>query len=154
MFGRVKKWLGIEGVKLELVLPDTFDKESGILNGKIRFTSKNEQIVTGIKVVMIEKYIRGRRKEKKIDEYELGEVNLSRRILVPAEKSIEIDFTLPFLISKSDVDLLEDRNLLLRNVARTAKWIRGVQSEFRIEAVAKVSGVALDPFDRKEIYPE
>ena len=151
MFGKVKKWLGIEGVKLELVLPEAVKEETGEVNGKIRFYSKNEQTVTTIRLILIEKYSRGRRSDKKIDEYELGEINLKRKITVPAEEPIEIDFSLPFNMTKSEIDELEDKNLILGGIAKTAKWLRGVNSEYRIEAYAKVSGVALDPFDRRGV---
>ncbi|MEL6925778.1 MAG: hypothetical protein AAFO94_17160, partial [Bacteroidota bacterium] len=64
MFGTVKKWLGIEGVKLELVLPEVVNEKSGEIKGQIRFFSKNEQTVTAIRVVLVEKYSRGRRSAK------------------------------------------------------------------------------------------
>jgi len=54
MFGKVKKWLGIEGVKLEVLLPEEVLKEGKLLKGSLRFTSMNEQTVTFIKVVMVE----------------------------------------------------------------------------------------------------
>ena len=151
MFGKVKKWLGIEGVKVELVLPETLAKNSKTIKGKLRFFSKNPQTITQIKLVMIEKYSRGRRSEQKIDEYEIGEITLEQKIHVPAEDPIELDFELPFTISKSEIDELQDTNIIFGAFARTAKWLRGVKSEFRIEVYAKVSGVALDPFDRRII---
>jgi len=151
MFGSVKKWLGIEGVKLELVLPESTSEKSGKVTGKIRFFSKNEQTVTSIKILMVEKYVRGRRSGKKIDEYQLGEIKLKKRVKVPAEQPVEIDFTLPFAMTKSEMDEIEDSSIILGGIAKTAKWIQGAKSEFRVEAYAKVSGVALDPFDRKAI---
>jgi len=151
MFGKVKKWLGIEGVKLELVLPDMAFEEVGALSGQIHFYSKNAQTVTGIRVVMVEKYTRGRRKEKLVDEYLIGEISLEKSIDVPAEDTIEIDFTLPFELASSPVDEFEDKNLVTRGLARAAKFLRNVHSEYRIEAEATVSGTALNPFDRKTV---
>jgi hypothetical protein len=88
MFGKVKKWLGIEGVKLELVLPEMAFEEVGAVSGQIRFFSKNAQTVKGIKAVMVEKYTRGRRKEKLVDEYLIGEIILE--IQTPNELSLHI----------------------------------------------------------------
>ena len=58
MFGKVKKWLGIEGVKLQLILPEEVEAigGKGTVQGAIRFYSKNTQVVTSLRVVMIEKY--------------------------------------------------------------------------------------------------
>lgn len=151
MFGKVKKWLGIEGVKVELVLPETVAKNSKAVKGQLRFFSKNPQTVVEIKLVMIEKYSRGRRDNKKIDEYQIGEITFEQKIKVPAEEPIEIDFELPFTVSKSEMDEMQDSNLIFGSIARTAKWLRAVNSEYRIEVYAKVSGVALDPFDRRKV---
>ncbi len=151
MFGKVKKWLGIEGVKLELELPEMAFAQVGAVSGEILFYSKNAQTVTSIKVVFIEKYSRGRGKEKLIDEYELGEITLTQRIEVPAEEAISIDFTLPFDLAKSEMDEIEEKNLLTGGLIKVAKLIRNVKSEYRIEAEAKVEGTALNPFDKKTI---
>jgi len=151
MFGRVKKWLGIEGVKLEIVIPEEVDKSKEKVEGKLRFQSMNLQIVNRIKVVLIEKYSRGKGKEKLIDEYELGGVEKTETFEVPPEEVVEIPFTIPFSLFKSNVDQFGERNFLAKGLANAAKFIRGVKSEYRIEAEAKVKGVALNPFDKKEV---
>lgn len=151
MIGKVKKWLGIEGVKLELNLPEEVDAASGQINGAIRFQSLNPQIVTGIKIVLIEKYSRGRGKDKLIDEYELGMTEISRSIEVPAEEVVEVAFRLPFSIVRSNMDEFGGRNLLFGGLAKAAKALRAVKSEYRVEAEARVAGVALSPFDRRDI---
>ncbi len=151
MFGKVKKWLGIEGVKLELILPEMAFEQVGAVSGKIRFYSKNTQSVTRIRLVMIEKYSRGRGKERLVDEYLLGEATLDDRFDVPAEDVLEVDFTLPFELVKSRVDEFGDKNFLTGGLVKLAKTLRNVQSEYRIEAEAKVEGTALNPFDRKTL---
>lgn len=151
MIGRVKKWLGIEGVKLELELPDEIRANEGIVYGKLFFQSLHPQTVTGIRIVMIEKYIRGRGSDKLIDEYELGEKQLNVHFEVPPGEIVEIDFSLNFSLVKSEVDEFGDRNFLYRGLAKAAKMMRAVKSEYRIEAEAIVKGVALNPFDRQSI---
>ena len=148
MIGKVKHWLGIEGVKLELVLPEAVDGKDGVINGNIRFYSKHEQTVTNINVVLVERYSRGRRKEKRIDEYELGQISLERKIVVPAEGSVEIEFNLPFKRMDSDMDLMGRKNFLSGGLVKAMKFAEGVKSEYRVEAEAKVQGVALNPFDK------
>ncbi len=151
MLGKVKKWLGIEGVKLELILPEVIDLNEGRLSGTISFYSLNPQTVTAIRVLMIERFSRGRRSDKLTDEYELGSLILEREIHIPAKEPVELDFTLPFKLVKSEMDELEERSLIMGSLARTAKWIRGVKSEYSIIAEAKVKGVALNPFDKQVI---
>lgn len=151
MFGKVKKWLGIEGVKLELELPESVNIASGVVSGKIHFYTMNPQVVTAVKIVMIERYSRGRRKEKLTDEYQLGEITLRRDVEVPAETPVSIDFSLPFKLVKSDMDEFADRNFIFKGLAGAAKRLNAVESVYRIEAEAKVKGTALNPFDRKEV---
>lgn len=151
MIGRVKKWLGIEGVKLEIVIAPEQRRRSGKVEGRLRFQSLNAQTVTSIRIALVEKYTRGRGKEKLIDEYELGEINLKQTIEVPAEEIVEIPFTLPFKLIKSEMDEFGDRNFLYGGLARAAKAIQSVRSDYRLEAEAKVKGVALNPFDKKFI---
>ncbi len=59
MIGKVKQWLGIEGVKLELMLPEEVYEKSGFVVGKILLQSMNAQTVSSIKLVLIERYSRG-----------------------------------------------------------------------------------------------
>lgn len=151
MFGKVKKWLGIEGVKLELVLPELAFEAVGAVSGKIRFYSKHTQAVSSIRLVMIEKYSRGRGKERLVDEYLIGEAALDQRFEVPAEEVLEVDFTLPFELAKSRMDEFGSKNILTGSMAKLAKKLRNVDSEFRIEAEAKVEGTALNPFDRRTL---
>ena len=153
MFGKVKKWLGIEGVKLQLIIPEEVEaiEGKGTVSGSIRFFSKNTQKVTYLRVVMIEKYTRGRKDDQRTDEYELGEIELSNPIDVPAEQAIEIKFTLPFEVNQSEMDELGNQNILMGGLIKTAKWWQNVDSEFRILAEARVEGTALDPFDQQNI---
>ncbi len=151
MLGRVKKWLGIEGVKLELLIPETISSNSGQVDGKIHLFSMHAQTVTFIKVIMIERYTRGRGKEKLIDEYQLGELHIKQDIDIPENEIIEVDFSLSFTPLRSDIDDFGNRNLVFGSLARAAKMIRGAKSEFRIEAEARVRGTALNPFDRKQV---
>lgn len=151
MLGKVKKWLGIEGVKLELVLPEEVNAREQEVIGSIRFQSLNPQTVTGIKIALIEKYSRGRGKDKLIDEYELGVTEIAQTIEVPPEEVIEVPFQLPFSFVGSNIDEFGKKNFLFGGLALAAKALRGVNSEYRVEAEAQVAGVALNPFDRKAI---
>jgi len=154
MFKKVKKWLGIEGVKLELILPEKIKETDNAVKGKIRFLSMNEQEINYVKVVMVERFSRGRKDEKMTDEYKLGEIVFEQKIKIPKETPIDIDFSLPFELVKSEMDKLEDKNILFSGLVKVAKKLRAVNSEYYIEAEAKASGTALNPFDKKLIAVE
>ncbi len=149
MIGKVKQWLGIEGVKLKLVVPDEINKNAGIIQGHIRFESKHAQKVQYISIYLVERYSRGKKAKKRIDEYVLGELEINRAIEVQADEAIEIPFSLPFDLLKSNMDKFQEQNFLTKGMVGLAKWLKSVKSEYRIEAEAKVMGTALDPFDRK-----
>ena len=151
MCGKVKRWLGIEGVKLELILDEEIPAEVTEVVGKIRFYSMHDQTVQKVRVRMIEKYKRGRRKNKLVDEYHLGSIELEQDIDVPAEEHVELEFSLPFNLAKSDIDRFSDQNIVFKGVASAAKLLKGVKSVYRIEAEAEVKGTALNPFDVKEV---
>ena len=151
MLDRVKRWLGIEGVKLDLIIPEEVSKKSQLIKGKIRFTSMNTQQVTTAKIALIERYARGRRKDKRIDDYELGEVELNLQLEIPEGRPVEVDFELPFNLIHSEMDQIEDSNFLSGGLIKALKLVEGVKSTYRIEAEANVRGVALNPFDKKDL---
>jgi len=152
MLKKVKKWLGIEGVKLELLLPDEVDETTGKLTGRIQFYSMHEQTVSRLKVKLVERYTRGRKNERVTDEFELGEIDIAKKIELPAGEMVEVEFNLPFELMKSEMDSLQDRNFVLGRLVKTAKWISGIASEYRVEAEADVMGTPLNPFDKKYVH--
>lgn len=151
MIGKMKKWLGIEGVKLELIIPEVVSAKTGEVQGQIRFQSMNPQEVTGIRIIFIERYSRGRGTDKLTDEYELGRTEINKHIEIPSDTILELDFTLPFKIVPSDFEEMGRRNPVASSFVRVAKYISQVKSEYRVEAEAIVKGTALNPFDRKAI---
>lgn len=151
MLNRVKRWLGIEGVKLELIIPETVSSKTGVLEGTLRFTSMNLQTVQSITITLIERYARGRGKDKRIDEYELGTLRLDKTVEVPAQGIVEIPFSLPFQLIQSDMDQLQRRDPFTGGFVKAMKLLEGVKSDYRVEAEAVVKGVALNPFDKQPI---
>ncbi len=151
MIGRVKRWLGIEGVKVELIIPDKVEGDESTVEGIIRLHSMHEQTVESIQVRIIEKYKRGRKGNKLVDEYTLGTIELIRDITVTPEEPVDIEFSLPFERVKSEMDMAQSKNFVLRGAVKTAKMLKGVQSIYRVEAEADVRGTALNPFDAKEL---
>ncbi len=150
MIGKVKQWLGIEGVKLEILVAEELTIGKGVLQGRIRLQSKQAQTVTAIKLVLIERYSRGTKEKQLIDEYELGTWVHKERIMVPAEgESVEVPFTLSYEPVRSPIETFGNKNALYAGLAWAAKKLHQVNSQYRLEAEANVLGVGLNPFDRK-----
>jgi hypothetical protein len=152
MLKRVKKWLGIEGVKVELLLPEEVNHKDGSIRGTVRLSSMNAQTVTSFHFRLVEKYNRGRRKSKLTDEYLLAEMEVPILINVPANEPIAYAFELPFEIIRSRMDELEGKNFVLRGLVKAAKSIKAVKSEYRLEVEADVIGIGLNPFDKKIVH--
>jgi hypothetical protein len=144
MLGKVKQYLGIEGIKISLEIPEIINKDQGFIEGLIVLTSKNTQTARAFDIRLIEKYYRGRRRSKLINEYELGHIHLKKNVVVAANTTEKIPFKLPFEISESRMDQME-RNFFMKGLVKVAKFANAVKSEFRLEAEADVVGTALDP---------
>ncbi len=151
MFGKVKQWLGIEGVKISMILPEEVYGEAGIIHGQIKLDSMHTQTVKHIRLTLTEKYIRGRFKNKLTDLYKIGEIELNEEIIVPANEALVVDFELPFTLVKSDMDELGDKNFVLKKMVGAAKALKNVRSEFYLEAEAEVVGTALHPFEKVQV---
>lgn len=152
MFGKVKKMLGIEGVKLELLIPGKVDRDLGLVTGFVKLTSlSDDNVIEAIRLRMIEKYTRGRKDSKLINEYQMGELLLNEKIRISKNDIIEIPFTLDFVFVKSEMDKMQESNIVSRGIVALAKKLKGVQSEFTVRAEATVKGTTLQPFDVKPI---
>ncbi len=154
MLDKVKKWLGIEGVKLELILPEVVQESNGVIRGQIRLFSMTQQKVSGIRVKMIERYSRGRKQDKLTDEYVLGTIEFRQELTIPKEEYLDIEFTLPFEVKKSEMDAIGDSNPIIGGLVKLAKSFEGVQSTYFVQAEANVVGTGLNPFDKQVIVLE
>jgi len=151
MFGKVKKFLGIEGVKVEMEIPESVERLSGKIPGTLSFTSMHPQVVESVTIVLVERYNRGRKKEKLTDEYELGRMEIQLDLEVTAEGPSKTHFELNYDLIISEMDELENKNILYKGLVKSAKWLRNVKSEYRVEAEAKIKGTLLSPFDKRSI---
>jgi len=151
MLGKVKKWLGIEGIKVQLIIPEAVSGKDGTIDGRLQFYSMHAQTISSLHFKLIEKYIRGRKKRRLTDEYLLAEKEIHQLIEVPEKELVEIDFSLDFEMVSSRMDELQAKNFVLRGLIGAAKKIKSVHSEFRLEIEADVVGTALNPFDKKTI---
>lgn len=152
MFGKVKKILGIEGVKLELIVPDKVSREAGIVTGAVKLTSLSDNnLIESIQLKLVEKYSRGRGESKLINEYIMGTLLKKENITISKNDILEIPFELEFVYVKSEMDKMGESNFIARGLVGLAKKARGVHSEYKLIAEANIKGTTLHPFDSKPI---
>ncbi len=146
MFGKVKKILGIEGVKMELSIPKGQNLKSEKITGIIKLSTQTDSIIENIDIKLIEKYTRGIGEEKLVDEYVLGEITLNEEIPIKSDEIIEVPFELEFVFAQSAMDRLAQDNLILRGPIRLAKMLKKIKSKYKIVAEALVKDTKLHPF--------
>lgn len=151
MFGKLKNILGIEGVKLTLVTPAAVSEQSGKVSGKIQLEALSDQTISKIHLKLIEKYARGRKDNRLIDEYVLGEEILSEAIAIKKDETKTITFELPFSVLNSEMDNMEESNIFSKGLVKVAKYFKNVKSTYRLEATATVTGTKLSPTSTQEI---
>lgn len=154
MLGKLKNILGIEGVKINLLLDDPILKSEEAVYGHIILSSLSNQVIQSIELKFIERYYRGRKENKLIDEYELGSIILSETHHIIKGEEIKIPFTLPYNHVQSEMDKIAETNIISKGIVFFAKSLKGVKSEFRLIAKAKIKGTTLDPIVKKMVILE
>ena len=151
MFGRVKKWFGIESLKMKLDVLEAYPRKVETVNGQLEFTSKHPETVLYIKIKLIERYERGRGENKKIDEYQLGEWIYDEQFEVDDDKPKVLLFKIPFQFLNSPIEKVGNSNIIGKGIMNIAKAMKAAKSEFRIEAEAVIEGSKVNPFDKAKI---
>ena len=149
MLNKVKNWFGIEGVKMDILLPDDIRSVDGLFSGILVFNALTTQEVLNVKVKMVERYGRGRGSERLVNEYVLGELIIDKSIIIEANVETKLSFAFSFKYVTAPIDDFAKKNILFKGMVNVAKKMSKVNSEFRIEAEAKVKGTALNPFVQK-----
>ena len=149
MIKRLKNMLGIESVKVALEIPQEIEKKDQNIKGEIILTTQSDADVESISIKLIEKYTRGRKEGKLIDEYVISKILVNEKVSIAKGEEIKLPFDLPFKIVKSQMDELQDNNFFNGFLIGLAKKVKGVKSEYRILAEVNIKGTALQPFAEK-----
>jgi len=144
MIDRFKKVLGIEGVKIKLKLNSPYRITDKFIDGVVILDSKSDAIVQHIQVQLIEKYERGRRDKKLINDYIIGNLEFTDKIIVKKDQQVEIPFKLDFIVAESPMDNVAKDSIFYKGVVSLAKMIKGVKSSYSISAKVKTKGTKLD----------
>ncbi len=147
MLKKIKHALGIESVKIELLEPRV-NKDGGYVEVEVVFTSQNDATIESVELKCVEKYFRGRRSSKLIDEYTIGQLSLDESFLISKDEEIRKEYRIKVDPPKSEMDKLADGNFIFRGMVSVAKLLKGVKSVYRIEGEAKVKDMKLHPIAR------
>jgi len=150
MLGKIKKALGIEGVKVQLTV-ESVDKKQQLITGMVKFTTKTDSKVRSFNLSLTETYSRGRGKSKLTDEYILGEHRHSTSFSIAQDEIVEVPFSLDYGRMQSEMDKLQKGNFLTGVIIGFAKKLKGVSSTFKCKVEADIVGTKLDPFDTVEV---
>lgn len=150
MLNKVKKALGIEGVKVEIDTDRQHPKVTRVIKGHVVLTSLSDNVVEHIHIKVVERYSRGRKKDRLVNDYEIGKVNLHGPIEISPHEPVSIAFEVPYIIARSEMDELGDTPIVGGLIA-LAKYLKKVKSTYRIIAEVEVTGTKLQPFAEQEI---
>jgi len=151
MLNKLKDILGIEGVKINLEFNDKNTFTDGHISGKLLFTSQSSRHIDKIIVKLIEKYKRGRKDSKLINDYLLGSLELDVDFQINKGETKSITFDLPYNLMKSEMDLMQDKSFVTKPFYLLAKKLKNVSSEYRIEATAIITGTKFHPITEEQI---
>ena len=151
MIDRFKKVLGIEGVKISLKLNSPYQISDQFIDGVIILETKTDAVVTEIQLQLIEKYVRGRKENKLVNDYIIGNLKLKDKIIVTKDKEIEIPFKLDYIIAESPMDSAAKGNLFYKSAVKVAKLIKGVKSTYRVDAKVLTKGTKLHAVYSEEV---
>lgn len=151
MLRKVKKWFGIEGLKIAVRTEEKYLRKDGSVTGIIVLKAKNDEEVENIRIKLIEKYTRGRGKNKLIDEYVMADETFHQPYEVEAELDFEIPFEITYEEMMSQMDQIQRKNFIFGGIVSAAKFFKKAKSTYRIEIEAKVKGTKFSPFVSQEI---
>ncbi len=146
MLDRLKTYLGVEGVRLELDVPVPPKRKLGIVAGTVSLSTLREQRVRTLSLRLTERYTRGRGERRRIDEYVLGQSEVTCDLAVVPGEAIDIPFTLHFAERRTPLEAqLQGLGPLATPLTKLAFLTHAAKSTYELSVTAAVSGVALEP---------
>jgi hypothetical protein len=148
-FDKLKKNLGVGGVKLQLQIPPNVVAKDSQIVGKVVVTSESPLTVSKVTVKLVETHTRREADANGVHKTEInnvGQVDLTEIFQIgPGQQKI-IDFTLPFLLRATANSQLLEMGGAAASVGKNLNALFGDQRiTYRLEASADVEGVALGP---------
>lgn len=150
MLNRIKKTLGMVGVKVEIIAPGILSRDLAKVDGTIKITSKTDQRVQRIIVRMMEiTETREMDGDYDTDHHELGKTENIDGFDLKAGEEREVPFTLYF--NRRWIDNVEESGGVMGALMSMGRSMVDSDSRFYLSAVVDLEGVVLDPSDKHYI---
>ena len=146
---KVKTFLGIHGVTIELEIPLEIPKDSKRLEGNVAVHSKSDQQIISITVSFIEKHITGKGKEKKTRKFELGTCVIAGPINLQAGIVRTFPIRLDFAIMKTKNEALTAQGGVFHVLGKIGSFVQKEHCDYYVTARAEVCDAAFDSTDMK-----
>jgi|SRR5664279_636617 len=153
MFGKLKQFVGMVGVDVQLELEQQLPLSADSVSGLIRISAKQEQQITKVKATMKQAIHEGTGSERQVRDYYIGEVDVvTTPFTIKPNEILEYKFTLPFSRRRTFDQSMAEQGGILGALGTAGKFMDNEQDNFWVNAVADVKGAALDPSDNKQVW--
>ncbi len=145
MIDRVKKFFGIEGIKVEMFINEPTTLTEGVVHGTLSIEGLRNELITEVSFELYEIYTTGYFKSKKTEQFLVEEIKIPLNLIISAgEKRVQA-FRIPFDPIKSVIDRWGEKNFITKGISSIAKLSKGVKSSYLLTAVVKSKGTGLHP---------
>ncbi len=152
MFSKLKQFVGMVGITVQLDIPSNLTGDSDTLTGVIRIIAKQDQHITKVAVNMKQTHTEGTGEKRVSNDYSIGENIITNQPFdIKAGESKEYPFTLAFTRRKTGEQRLAESGGVLGAIGKLGQLADDSHDEFWVNAIADVKGAALDPNDNKKI---
>lgn len=145
MIDKVKKFFGIEGIKVEMSVNEPTSLKEGLVHGTLSIEGLRSELITEVNFELYEIYTTGYFKSKKTEQFLVVEISIPLNLIISAGEKRVQPFTIPFEPIKSTIDRWGEKNILTKGITSIAKLSKGVKSHYQLNAVVKSKGTMLHP---------
>lgn len=149
-WSRIKQWFGIGGVRFALQVAPSSSKRSGVIQGKLRVSSKTSQVLKGLQLKLEENWQRGGGEEKTRKTFQLGVLALPG-FSVQAGETKTLEFALPFQLIKSPEESSRNKPAPRGMLEKLSSFVSAERSDYFLVVSGDVLGTAFGPLIRKPL---
>jgi len=143
---KVKNWLGIEGVKIQLEVPANLKVGQKELRLVLSLSALSDQKIKNIHLSLKEIYSRGNGKNRRISEFILAEWEQEKSIKIGKQAPCFLPILLQPNWQYSAFDKWQKEGALQNYMGLWAKKLNSVKSEYLIEVNIDVAKTKLNPY--------
>lgn len=153
MFSKLKQFVGIVGVTVELDISAQLPLAATSINGIVRVSAKQDQHITEVKVEMKQIHQENNSNNERVSqEYNIGDlVVVNQPFDIKTGETKVFPFTLNFTRRKTIDQQMSEKGGMVGALGKFTKMMDNQQDDFRVNAMVDVKGAALDPNDTKSL---